>query len=286
MKKICSKCNIEKSLEEFHKHKHTKDGVDTRCKICKKQNYKIINRFIPIINNQLTCLICNKLKNITEFSQTKTGTVHSKYCKSCKNNYNIKRNAIKNIEQLCPICKNIRYINRAIQRKILTGKSSGRCASCSKTVRCKPHLQYNNKRIKIYDNQNINHTNNAKYYVLNQYMKRAKERELSFELTSEEFFTLSQQPCHYCGKILTSNKKMKYNNFMYNGIDRIDNTIGYTQYNCVSACKHCNLAKRDTTYTSFISVIKNIYEHLNLANVNTTDVGELERTTNSIAISS
>ena len=33
-KKICSKCGVEKGLGEFHKFKHSKDGVKTICKLC------------------------------------------------------------------------------------------------------------------------------------------------------------------------------------------------------------------------------------------------------------
>ena len=36
MVKICSLCGIEKSLDEFHKHKHSKDGHRNRCKECRK----------------------------------------------------------------------------------------------------------------------------------------------------------------------------------------------------------------------------------------------------------
>jgi hypothetical protein len=34
MIKVCSKCKVEKPLEEFHKHKATKDGRQSYCKKC------------------------------------------------------------------------------------------------------------------------------------------------------------------------------------------------------------------------------------------------------------
>jgi 5-methylcytosine-specific restriction endonuclease McrA len=34
--KTCQKCKIEKSLDGFYKHKQTKDGFETTCKVCKK----------------------------------------------------------------------------------------------------------------------------------------------------------------------------------------------------------------------------------------------------------
>jgi hypothetical protein len=36
MKKICSKCLVEKDVCEFHKHKRCNDGYYTICKICRK----------------------------------------------------------------------------------------------------------------------------------------------------------------------------------------------------------------------------------------------------------
>lgn len=39
MGKICSKCGIEKPLEEFHNRKGVKDGKRPNCKICAKESY-------------------------------------------------------------------------------------------------------------------------------------------------------------------------------------------------------------------------------------------------------
>ena len=40
MKKICSKCKIEKDLEEFYKDSRSKDGKQSMCKTCIKKYYK------------------------------------------------------------------------------------------------------------------------------------------------------------------------------------------------------------------------------------------------------
>jgi len=39
--KVCSKCKIEKSIDDFHKDKSHKDGYRCECKICKKAASKI-----------------------------------------------------------------------------------------------------------------------------------------------------------------------------------------------------------------------------------------------------
>lgn len=38
--KVCSKCGEEKELEEFHKNKSSKDGLQSRCKVCVREYLK------------------------------------------------------------------------------------------------------------------------------------------------------------------------------------------------------------------------------------------------------
>lgn len=89
------------------------------------------------------------------------------------------------------------------------------------------------------------------YYKLN-----AKNRNLSWELTSQEFYTLVTQPCKYCGQISNIEKEE------FNGIDRIDSSKGYTIDNCVPCCTQCNTMKLDYTLEDFTNHIKRIYNHL------------------------
>jgi hypothetical protein len=32
--KVCSKCGLEKDFSEYHKFKHSKDGLKSQCKVC------------------------------------------------------------------------------------------------------------------------------------------------------------------------------------------------------------------------------------------------------------
>ena len=40
MKKVCSKCGVEKELGEFYKHKKGKFGLQSKCKICSANEMK------------------------------------------------------------------------------------------------------------------------------------------------------------------------------------------------------------------------------------------------------
>ena len=64
------------------------------------------------------------------------------------------------------------------------------------------------------------------------YKKAAKQRDIEFNLTIEEFNIFWQKDCHYCGDpILTI------------GVDRVDSSEGYTLINCVPCCTICNKIK-------------------------------------------
>lgn len=82
------------------------------------------------------------------------------------------------------------------------------------------------------------------------YRYAANKRGYCFELTFTDFCQIIKHHCVYCGRI---------DNI---GIDRVDNTIGYTTNNCVAACGKCNTMKMDSTVSEFKEHIKQIYQHL------------------------
>lgn len=96
------------------------------------------------------------------------------------------------------------------------------------------------------------------------YKQGAKVRNLEFTLTKEEFFKLTQENCYYCGiEPLQIHKATKHSNgiFKYNGIDRINNIIGYTKENSVSCCKYCNVAKGQRSKKEFLDWINRVYKY-------------------------
>jgi hypothetical protein len=94
------------------------------------------------------------------------------------------------------------------------------------------------------------------------YNEQARYRDYLFELTKEQFFSIVNNHCNYCGNEPSNFVSDKHNNrFYYNGIDRIDNNIGYTLENCVAACKICNRAKRDLSTQEFNSWISRIINY-------------------------
>lgn len=72
-----------------------------------------------------------------------------------------------------------------------------------------------------------------------KYIRDAKRREIPFELTLEQFTALVQGNCHYCTRKTAC------------GIDRRDNSKGYSLENCVPCCRRCNDAKHTTSESDF-----------------------------------
>jgi hypothetical protein len=74
---------------------------------------------------------------------------------------------------------------------------------------------------------------------------------------------LSSSDCAYCGsppsQVYCS--KGGYNgDYIYNGIDRVNNSIGYEENNVVACCKICNTMKSTLSQEKFFRHIKRIVE--------------------------
>jgi len=93
------------------------------------------------------------------------------------------------------------------------------------------------------------------------YKYNAKIRDYEFNLQFNKFKILIKQNCHYCGKPPNSHYINKCYNLIYNGLDRIDNTLGYSDNNVVTCCSICNKMKLNMSHGEFIEHIKNIYNY-------------------------
>ncbi len=97
---------------------------------------------------------------------------------------------------------------------------------------------------------------------LSQYKSNAKTRSLSWELTEEQFRVLTSSPCYYTGVLpqLEYKGRNKHDVYVCNGIDRRDNSKGYTVDNCVPCCFEVNAMKRDFSEERFIALCKRVAE--------------------------
>jgi len=87
-----------------------------------------------------------------------------------------------------------------------------------------------------------------------QYAARAARKGLAFELTEESFDVKCRAACAYCRKEPGPSHR--------NGVDRVDNSRGYTEDNCVSCCSECNQMKGAMTGADFFAGARAVAAHL------------------------
>lgn len=118
------------------------------------------------------------------------------------------------------------------------------------------------------------------------YKRDSGYRKLKFSLTKAKFNKIIQQKCFYCGEnpknwspyldekgnlrkyIKVSEEFAKTTSIPMNGIDRLNNHIGYNIRNCVPCCSTCNNMKNIHSYTFFVQHIEKILNNRKLLTKN------------------
>lgn len=147
-----------------------------------------------------------------------------------------KRSALIRCRCDCGVVKDV------LQTSLRSGKST--CCGCGKIYedRSKPAF-----------NQLFNHA----------YKGAAVKRGLTFDLTEEQFRELVSRECFYCGAPPTEFRRVSgtmVSVCLANGIDRVDNAIGYVLDNVVPCCFDCNHAKATLTQEQFLALARKIAE--------------------------
>jgi hypothetical protein len=138
---------------------------------------------------------------------------------------------ISNVVSCCNTCN---FMKRSLNINVFNNK-------------CKHILKYNNL-LNIEYKYDYNIFTNHKGCNFNVYKKNAKKRNISFNLNMEEFNNIVNNVCYICGKV-NSNEHQ-------NGIDRINNNIGYIISNCKACCTDCNIMKNNYTLSYFFNKLK------------------------------
>lgn len=96
--------------------------------------------------------------------------------------------------------------------------------------------------------------------IIRAYKMQARKRKHIWKLSDEFVTKLLTNKCYCCG-IKGYSKTKSYNNsghFRYNGIDRINNKLGYFVKNVRTMCYICNRAKSNLTERQFQNWLKMI----------------------------
>lgn len=81
-----------------------------------------------------------------------------------------------------------------------------------------------------------------------RYLARANQKGMAFEIPLDVFNRLCSMNCSYCGGSAT-------------GLDRVDSSEGYVEYNVVPCCALCNTMKFNHSTDKFLSHIDKIYKY-------------------------
>lgn len=148
-------------------------------------------------------------------------------------------------------------------RAIVTGSARGHCG-CKGSGRTRSST----RRLGVGSLVTLPRKGNweaAMHHLFGSYQRAAEKRGYGWKLTKQEFYDLTQKPCTYCG----SSPQQEHNPgnsapFVYNGIDRIDNTQGYVRENCCPCCGVCNQMKLDMELSAFREHLSRMTRHMQI----------------------
>lgn len=97
--------------------------------------------------------------------------------------------------------------------------------------------------------------------VFSKYRFRAQKKSVPFKISKDYFILIATQKCYICGAKPNNKQYYKGKKYCYNGIDRINNAIGYVEGNVAPCCKKCNSKKTDQSLEAFFLHIVKIIKY-------------------------
>jgi len=169
--------------------------------------------YIVLDDNYAKCENCRKRASTNE-----------KLLREKRNNMHLVLSQDKNTEnQLCVNC------GKSYEKFLTTrNKESKICRHCNEN-----NVKQDKKRENRVRNYREERNCNIQQYF-KDYVRGATRRNYSMNLCFDDFKAIVVQKCYYCHY-----KKEEE----VNGIDRINNDIGYDKENCVPCCETCNMMK-------------------------------------------
>jgi hypothetical protein len=164
----------------------------------------------------------------------------------------------EDITKNCPDCKAYMREHNRKNKVRLSKRAAERYANDVERLREKSNQRYYEKKDEILgqqkeyyerrhdyirnrDNTRAN-TREGKYLKI---IANAEERKRIVEMTKDEIMNMTDLPCVFCGTETIDGVKR-------NGIDRMNNSMGYILSNCVSCCEICNYMKQSLDPHTFV----------------------------------
>lgn len=155
-------------------------------------------------------------------------------------------------------CECGKVFDRNVQTFLGIKRKAGYPESCLCSKKPGSDVVFSKPRKPIYDKWHILTTNKV-----SDARRNAAQKGWEYSLTDAEVLKLVTSPCHYCQH--PGRNCLKYNKGMYevwhNGIDRLNNDLGYISQNVVPCCHFCNYAKGTNSIEDFKAWISRITTH-------------------------
>lgn len=208
---VCTKCYIEKQIEEFVKSKLVKCGYTSTCLVCHRKRVKdreSKKNYAPI--KEKFCKTCEITKKAEDFYIAKLNTTGlSTECKECTKH----------------------------RRKINAEKRGSRDAELRK-------IRYS-KNIERFRAQKRNYTlAHYEKHVVNKARTRARKKGVDFNLTESDIVIPKNCPILKVPLVVGNKGSYKYSP----SLDRIDNSKGYIKGNIQIISSLANTMKNEASF--------------------------------------
>lgn len=284
MSTTCSKCNIAKSLDQFHKGKKV-------CKTCVKDQQAALKRAREEVEDTdpRVCTKCTESKQPSDFERTDTGG-YRKVCRQCRKTGRSERvkearvnhnpDAVEKPNACVKCGKGPDEVDFPWRTDNISGNWRNECNKC---INAKEY--YKDYRVrKIAENKEEFNAHNAKVHlewahknpekVKEQQMKTAtvpdrkiklvrttaKQQKVPFaEEDVEKMKEKFGMPCEFCAYEPSLGEEL-------NGLDQLVAGQGYTDANTVPCCATCNAMKCVMSVDEFLMAVREIHAHLHSNN--------------------
>ncbi len=244
---VCKNCGAEKSFSEFFKIRTNRNGLDVKCKSCRKainDNYlelnkrKLEEKVVDELTTQ-TCKSCDIEKPLSEFFKNSAkANGHDAKCKICRRQRNKEVTGL-NIEARQESSRNY-YLNN--KESIIEKKHAYYAENRERIIKRKVEYQQKNK-------ETI--TKRQKEWRLKNSSHVSEKSKLDRELVKQSLFELIGHVCVICGesepRFLTTDHK---NNDGH--LHRVHGSIGWKRkillgeldhHDFQTMCHNCNSSK-------------------------------------------
>jgi len=230
-RRVCKECKENKLIDEYYSRHNCISQTCISCfNIKRKAAYRLKKeeQGIELRNLKVKkCLSCGVEKERTIDNYTTRGRNFSNICRACTDDVfeSIKQNKInkgplpESSTRLCTRCMEDKLIGEfyySVSHQVYRDP-------CKK---CWGLKYYNSEKRKNWSSGNVNRATR----LLSSYRVFDIKRGLEYGLSKEYINDQLQKSCTYCGYPAT-------------GLDRIDNTKGHTDENCIPCCWECNTAR-------------------------------------------